>query len=447
MPLEALHRLDPIPDGLAEMRDHLRSVIGVAIAAGAGRAWREEEFNRLALAVFRYQARANPIYDRFVHNRGIDPQTLDDWRGIPPVPTRAFKVLPLRCGPLGSTEATFLTSGTTLGSERRGAHHVRDLSLYRAAALTTAQHFLRMEAEDTTEAVENGHSEERSDMVDPTVAGNETSVADGMVATNDRGTEARATTRAQASKARVDHIRTKVRVLSLTPGPNDHPESSLVHMLGLWVREWDDGEGGFFASSDWRLRTREAIEAIERAGSQGVPVLLAGTAFAFVHWLDERAGSEPTALPTGSVVVETGGFKGRSRSVSRADLYAEISSAFEIPARRVVNEYGMTEMLSQFYEPVLLHHGPEAPGSRHHVGPPWVRTRVLDPHTLEPVAPGESGILCHLDLANLDSVAAILTEDTGAAVDEGFRLEGRMEGSEPRGCSLSMEELLTDPPA
>jgi hypothetical protein len=108
----------------------------------------------------------------------------------------------------------------------------------------------------------------------------------------------------------------------------------------------------------------------------------------------------------------------------------------------MVNEYGMTEMLSQFYEPVLRDERAHALSGRWHVGPPWVRTRVLDPATLDPVDPGEPGLLAHLDLANLDSVAAILTEDIGVAVHDGFRLLGRNQGAEPRGCSLAMEELL-----
>jgi hypothetical protein len=153
----------------------------------------------------------------------------------------------------------------------------------------------------------------------------------------------------------------------------------------------------------------------------------------------------------GSVVVETGGFKGRSRFVPRGELYRALTAAVGVPAGRIVNEYGMTELLSQFYEPVLSGEAPEDPDRRWHVGPSWVRTRILDPETLDPVAPGEPGLLCHIDLANLDSAIAVLTEDVGVQPwgeedarprDRGFRLLGRAEGAEPRGCSLVMEELL-----
>jgi hypothetical protein len=141
--------------------------------------------------------------------------------------------------------------------------------------------------------------------------------------------------------------------------------------------------------------------------------------------------------------METGGFKGRSRVLERPDFYASLSKAHGIPAAAIVNEYGMTEMLSQFYD------GPVAatPGlaleDRRHVPPPWVRTRVLDPITLSPLPLGEPGLLCHVDLANAGSVMAILTGDLGFAVEDGFRVLGRAQGAEPRGCSLAMDDLLS----
>jgi hypothetical protein len=140
--------------------------------------------------------------------------------------------------------------------------------------------------------------------------------------------------------------------------------------------------------------------------------------------------------------METGGFKGRSRTVSRDQLYGSLAARFGLPLERMVNEYGMTELLSQFYEPVLRNPRSLALADRWHVGPPWVRTQILDPATLGPVSAGHVGLLSHFDLANLDSVSAVLTEDLGEAFGNGFRLQGRSSGAEPRGCSLSMEDLL-----
>jgi len=182
---------------------------------------------------------------------------------------------------------------------------------------------------------------------------------------------------------------------------------------------------------------------------RGLRAGLFGTAFAYVHWLDhvEDRGESPP-LPSGSRIMETGGFKGRSREVPRSELYRGLARATGVPTGRIVNEYGMTELLSQFYEPVLLESDRASKdtrdelASRRHVGPPWMRTRILDPVTLEPVPEGSEGILAHYDLANLGSVCAVLTEDRGVRVADGFRLHGRTPGAEPRGCSLTMEEFL-----
>jgi hypothetical protein len=141
--------------------------------------------------------------------------------------------------------------------------------------------------------------------------------------------------------------------------------------------------------------------------------------------------------------METGGFKGRSRVLERPEFYASLSETHGVPFEAIVNEYGMTELLSQFYDgPVAAVSGMDLEGRRH-VPPPWVRTRVLDPNTLSAVPMGEPGLLCHYDLANAGSVMAVLTEDQGVAVEDGFRVLGRVQGAEPRGCSLAMDDLLS----
>ena len=141
--------------------------------------------------------------------------------------------------------------------------------------------------------------------------------------------------------------------------------------------------------------------------------------------------------------METGGFKGRSRVLERPEFYASLSGAHGIPFEAIVNEYGMTELLSQFYDGPAEAISGMALEARRHVPPPWVRTRVLDPNTLSALPMGRPGLLCHYDLANAGSVMAVLTEDLGIAVDDGFRVLGRVQGAEPRGCSLAMDDLLS----
>jgi hypothetical protein len=362
---------------------------------GSGRDEPAGGFEAFALEVLRYQAHGNATYGALLRNRGLDPDALDHWSRFSPVPVQGFRDAPPYVGDPDTAEAVFLTSGTTGGGGARGAHRVRELGLYHGALLPWARRNLAPGAP-----------------------------------TGPDGTP-------------------ELRVMALMPDPATRPESSLAHMAGVLHRAWDDGGGGFFADEEWRLQLGALAGALEDARRDDAPVLVLATAFSLVHWLEGRSGGNREArtanrLPDGSRVMETGGFKGRSRELRRGELYAAVSDATGLPRHRIVNEYGMTEMLSQFYEPVLADGGPSDPERRWLVGPPWVRTRVLDPVDLTPVDPGTPGLLCHLDLANLDSAALLLTEDLGMERDggPGFRVLGRNPGAPPRGCSLSIEAWL-----
>ena len=140
--------------------------------------------------------------------------------------------------------------------------------------------------------------------------------------------------------------------------------------------------------------------------------------------------------------MDTGGFKGQSRELTREELYGLFSEYFGVPATHCVNMYGMSEFSSQFLDNTLrnAHRGRKAPLAKDN--PPWTRTLVIDPETLEPVPHGQRGLLLHYDLANRNSVVAILTEDVGREGEAGFLLLGRAQGSEVRGCSVAIDEML-----
>jgi hypothetical protein len=159
-----------------------------------------------------------------------------------------------------------------------------------------------------------------------------------------------------------------------------------------------------------------------------------------VHLLDAlSAADERIALPDGSRVMETGGFKGRSRELSRAELHSGIERALGVPRAHIVNQYGMCELGSQFYEDALVT-GVYTDWKR---VPPWVRTRAVDPATFSDVGDGEPGVLVHYDLVNTGSVLAVQTSDEGIVRDDAFRVLGRVEGAEARGCSIAADALLS----
>jgi hypothetical protein len=349
---------------------------------GAGEPLSEARFGALAGEVFAHQYEHNEPYRRFCARRGIAPDARPDWSEIPAVPTDAFKAAALVCGDPAAAQAVFRTSGTTGGAERRGTHYVPDLRLYDAALRASFSAHL---------------------------------LPDGA----------------------------RLRFLSLVPPADELPESSLSHMVSSLLGQVAAEGSGFFVSGSHGIRHEALHRALTEAESADEPVCIPGTAFAFVHWLDEAAARGARyRLPEGSRVMDTGGFKGRSREVSRGELYAALSERLGIAPRWMVNEYGMTELGSQFYDGIAGHAAAD-PAERLHVGPPWVRTRATDPETLSILPHGEVGVLRHWDLANLGSVAFIQTADLGITRPDGFRLLGRATGAEARGCSLAMDDLLS----
>ncbi len=207
-------------------------------------------------------------------------------------------------------------------------------------------------------------------------------------------------------------------LIALMPSPEQAPHSSLSHMARAV------GATHFFHGDNTRLAY--VLRALVR------PTLVFGTALAFASLLEQRG--DIWRLPIGSVLVETGGFKGRRGAVSREELYQQLSARLGVPTENIHSEYGMSEMSSQFY-------GHGLSDIKH--PPPWVRTRVLDPATCFDAPAGEAGLLCHYDLANLNSVLAVQTEDWGRITPDGFTLEGRAPGAELRGCSLTAEDAAS----
>jgi len=370
----------PVPSSThpAKAFDELAEELEALFAGGVGVALDDAAFNVLALRAFAVQFEANPVFRTFCARHGATPDVVTRWEEVPTVPATAFKHVDLVCGHPSAAQATYVTSGTTRGGEARGRHLVPRVSLYRAAALPGLRAHLVPE---------------------------------------DR----------------------PLAFISLIPSPTDAPHSSLSAMMGFVAQAWGDPVrwvGHPDRGTDLDGLRRACAEAL----AAGRPALVAGTAFSLVHLLGalEREGAT-LALPAGSRVMETGGFKGRSRAVERDDLYAALEARLGVPRGRMVNEYGMTELLSQLYEPVLAE-GAGAAGR--HVPPPWLKVRALDPATLGPVAAGEAGLLAFFDLANAGSVCHILTQDVGTVSSDGVRLRGRAEGAEPRGCSLAVEDLL-----
>ena len=369
-------------------------------------------FDALARRVFAHQYARNAPYRAFCDGRGATPQTIAAWRNIPAAPAAAFKYFALTCAPEDACRPenggrVFFSSGTTGAETSRHFMDAPALDLYRVSLRAGYRRFVLPDGARLPVFALMAPPA-------PQVWGEEKSVSPGPGFTPG------------PTFARLSSPQT------WGAGGAAAPHSSLSFMLGELIA--DDG-GRFFSAPGWQTELAAALRALT------APVVIFGTAFAFVHFFD--AVTETFALPAGSRVVETGGFKGRSREVSRDELYALFTERLGVPATHCLSEYGMSEMASQFYDSTLVDYVRGVVRPPRKIGPFWLRTRVVDPVTGTDAAPGEPGLLAHYDLANLNSVFAIQTEDYGHAAPDGdgFVLLGRAPGAVLRGCSLLAEEM------
>ena len=215
-------------------------------------------------------------------------------------------------------------------------------------------------------------------------------------------------------------------LLILTPSPIEAPHSSLSHMMETLRRAYCP-DAKYLIVKD-QLDAQAVIEA----SKNGHAVTLLGTALSFLNLFEML--ESPIELPSGSWAMETGGYKGSGRSLTKEQLYSKFDHFLGISSDNVWNEYSMTELSSQCYTRGL---------GQAHTSPPWMKIRVVHPESDTDVKPGEMGYLVIYDLANVDSVCAIRTQDLAIYHDEHrFTLIGRDPSALPRGCSRSMDDRL-----
>jgi hypothetical protein len=233
----------------------------------------------------------------------------------------------------------------------------------------------------------------------------------------------------------------RMQLVILAAPAGEAPDSSLGYML--------DRFGAWFGLGQSVHVLRESaldVELLERtlaaAERQSTKVALLGTSFAFVH-AEDALGARRFALPSGSRIMQTGGFKGRTRTVEPAPMLGLLAARYGVSEAMIVQEYGMTELSSQLYESTLRDAllG-RAGGPRRLRWPGWVRASVVDPDTLAAVPDGSEGLVRIDDLANLDTCCAIQTADRGRIDDGGLVVLGRAAGAPPRGCSIAVDAAL-----
>lgn len=340
-----------------------------------------DSFEPIAIDIFRYQSIAISAYSNYCRQIDVNPESVDTLDRIPLVSTAAFKYA--RLCPVGARETpgarVFLTSGTSIGAGHRGCHVISHPEIYRASAIA---HLRSMLFPDDA----------------------------------------------------------RVAMLAIHPTADRMMESSLSAMMTWCIEAFGNGHSLCAASRDGIdfAATHDFLNTAARAGE---PVCMLGTTAAFAALFDylRRAGARIT-LAAGSRAMDTGGPKGQRTPLSSADV---VESAFEllgINPELMLNEYGMTELCSQLYDATSFNScQSQAPGDRVKIAPAWMRPMAVDPATMLRVSDGEPGMLAFIDLANVCSVSAIVTEDLGVVTGRQVRVFGRAETAEARGCALAIE--------
>ncbi|WP_018620333.1 hypothetical protein [Spirosoma luteum] len=343
---------------------------------------RPQAFESLALAVFRYQAVHNPIYNAYLSHLGTQPEQITSLRQIPFMPIGFFKNHAILTGidwAKASTKdtLTFASSGTTAEKNQLTSQHfVPDSALYDAIS---------------TQIFEQAYGPLQN-----------------------------------------------VRILALLPSYLERNNSSLVYMVQRFMArsaplptnggESSGNEDGFFLHNHAALT--EQLKQLARQPDQK-KILLIGVTFGLLDWAESAHDLTFLGDLPQLIVMETGGMKGRRKELLREEIHVILTDRLGV--QTVHSEYGMTELLSQAYS---------AGGG---VFQPGATMRILlrdinDPFHLYPRDYTRTGGINVIDLANLDSCSFIETQDLGQYVseEEGFRVIGRFDNSDIRGCNLMM---------
>ncbi len=205
-------------------------------------------------------------------------------------------------------------------------------------------------------------------------------------------------------------------ILALLPNYLERTGSSLIYMVDDLIKKSKKKESGFYLDN-----ISELAETLARLDTQGEKVLLIGVSFALLDLVERYSFDLKN-----TIVMETGGMKGRRKEIIREELHSILSKGFGV--NEIHSEYGMTELLSQGY----------SKGYGIFETPPWLKVLTRDPEDALTILPyGKSGGINIIDLANYNSCSFIATQDLGKVYENGqFEVIGRFDNSDIRGCNL-----------
>ncbi|MEG0188470.1 acyl transferase [Algoriella sp.] len=315
----------------------------------------EDDFQAIALEVFRYQAQENEVYKDFLHFLNVDYTKIQHTDNVPFLPIQFFKKHELISGNR-PVEKTFTSSGTT--GMTTSKHFVTDLALYHYSLEKCFEQFYGPLSDYT--------------------------------------------------------------IFALLPSYLERNGSSLIDMVEYWIEKSCRTQSGFYLYNHDDLY--ENLLAHEKTGKKAI---LIGVSFALLDFVENyKMNLQHT------IVMETGGMKGRKKEITREELHTILKNGFG--TNEIHSEYGMTELLSQGY----------SRGDLTFKSPNWMR--ILIRETEDPfryVEEGKTGGVNVIDLANYNSISFIATDDLGKKISANqFEILGRFDNSDVRGCNLMLVE-------
>jgi phenylacetate-coenzyme A ligase PaaK-like adenylate-forming protein len=205
-------------------------------------------------------------------------------------------------------------------------------------------------------------------------------------------------------------------VLALLPNYLERESSSLVFMVDDFIRKSKNIESGFYLNN-----IDELAKKLINLDEIGQKVLLMGVSFALLDLIEKHQFKLKN-----TIIMETGGMKGRRKELIRNELHQLLQSGFGVD--EIHSEYGMTELLSQGY----------SKGSGLFETPPWMKVLTRDTEDALTILPlGKAGGINVIDLANYNSCSFIATQDLGKVhKNQTFEILGRFDTSDIRGCNL-----------
>ena len=311
----------------------------------------QNEFEDLALQVFKFQFENNRVYRSFCDLLYKHPSEVKTIQDIPFLPIQFFKTRDVLSSK-SPIKTTFTSSGTSGNTTSK--HHVTDLNIY---------------TESFTKGFENIY---------------------GRIE---------------------DYV-----ILGLLPSYLEREGSSLTFMVDAMIKTSKHPESGFYLNNLSDLK-----DTLTKLDSEGKNVLLIGVSFALLDLVESY-----TFKLKNTIIMETGGMKGRRKELIRTELHEVLKKGFGV--KHIHSEYGMTELLSQAY----------SKGNGVFRCPPWMRVLTRDMEdALSIQVSGKTGALNIIDLANINSCAFIGTQDLGRLnTDASFEVIGRFDNSDIRGCNL-----------